>query len=323
MVHLLHSAVANILPSLLGTKNTQRLAILNYHRVMLEHDFMRASEPTMAQFESQMELLSRHFNPLPLAEALNLMEYGELPERAVCVTFDDGYADNEELAFPVLQRLGIPATVYVTTGYLNGGRMWNDTIIETLRIANGPTIDLSEVGLEKYEISHQNDRPKIAAEIIKEIKHWTPEERACAVSTVESLDKDGVLPTNLMMTDKQVQNLSDNGIDIGAHTETHPILATLDLAQAKKEVADPKEQLESLTGKPVNHFAYPNGRPEIDYRVEHRDLAEIAGYSCAVSTQWGVASKVSDRWQLPRFTPWDKAPLKFLIRLLLNYRDTY
>lgn len=323
MKHLLYSAVASVLPSLLGTKNTQRLTILTYHRIMLDRDFMRAGEPTVTQFEWQMQLLQRYFTPLSLTESLSLMEYGELPERAVCVTFDDGYADNEELALPVLKRLGIPATVFVTTGYLNGGRMWNDTIIETLRIVRDKTIDLTEVGLDSYEITQQSDRPKIAAMIIKQVKHWTPEQRARAVAAVESLDKNGELPTNLMMTDAQVRNLSDNGVDIGAHTQTHPILSTLDLEQAKKEIFDAKVELESMIGKPVAHFAYPNGRPEIDYQIEHRDLAEVADYNCAVSTQWGVASLLSDRWQLPRFTPWDKTPLKFLIRLLLNFRNPF
>jgi len=323
MLHLLNNAVTTILPALLGTKNSQRLSILIYHRVLMEEDFMRPNEITLAQFEWQMQLLAKHFSPLPLEEALSLMEYGELPERAVCVTFDDGYADNEEVALPVLQRLGIPASVFVTTGYLNGGRMWNDSIIEVLRIAKGPVIDLEAFGLERFNLVNKCDRPKVAASIIKQIKHWPPEKRSAVVNAIEQLDMDGVLPSDIMMTDAQIKNLSDRGIDIGAHTVTHPILSTLDLSRAKEEILGAKLTLESLIDRPVNHFAYPNGRPEIDYRVEHRDLAEVAGYTCAVSTQWGVASKVSDRWQLPRFTPWDKTPFRFLVRLLMNFRASF
>lgn len=318
---LLHRVVASILPSLLRVKKTQRLSILTYHRVMSEWDHMRSTEPTLSQFEWQMEILSKYFNPLPLDEALTLMKYDELPEKAVCVTFDDGYADNEAIALPVLQRFNIPATVFVATGYLNGGRMWNDSIIEVMRIAKGPIIDLSKVGLGSYNITSISDRSAIASSIIKEVKHWPSEKRGVVVAAIEQLDVEGVLPSNLMMTDTQVKNLSDSGIDIGAHTKTHPILATLNLAQAKQEIVEPIAILESLIGRSVRHFAYPNGRPGVDYRVEHRDLAEVAGYNCAVSTKWGVASKVSDRWQLPRFTPWDKTPLKFLIRLLLNFNN--
>ena len=131
----------------------------------------------------------------------------------------------------------------------------------------------------------------------------------------------GRLPSNLMMTDDQVRSLSSSGVDIGAHTQSHPILSTLELGQAKEELAGSKKYLESALGIPVRHFAYPNGRPGIDYRMEHRDLVEIEGFEAAVSTQWGVASNMSDKWQLPRFTPWDKTPLRFMARLLLNFRN--
>jgi len=323
MNHLLQSAVSSFLPSLLGTKNTQRLSILIYHRIMSEFDFMRPAEPTVSQFKWQMEILSKYFTPLSLSEALMLMKYSELPERAVCVTFDDGYADNEELALPVLQQFGIPATVFVATDYLNGGRMWNDSIIEAIRLAKGPIIDLSGVGLGLYDITSTSGRVNVAASIIKEVKHWTPDKRAEVVVIIEGLDLDGELPNHLMMTSAQVRSCSDGGFDVGAHTLSHPILATQNLANAKREIMGSKEVLESLLGKPVTHFAYPNGRPDIDYKVEHRDLVEIAGYDCAVSTQWGVASRSSDRWQLPRFTPWDKTPLRFLIRLLMNIRNPF
>ena len=126
MKNLLHGSVATILPLLLQTRKKQYVSILTYHQVLPEFDYMRPREPTVSDFEWQMELLAKYFNPISLSDALTALEYGELPERAVCVTFDDGYANNEELAMPILTRLGIPATVFVSTNFLNGGRMWND-----------------------------------------------------------------------------------------------------------------------------------------------------------------------------------------------------
>lgn len=321
MTHFLYSMISYVLPKLLGTSKTQRLSILNYHRVMLEPDPMRPSEPTVEQFDWQMKLLSKYCTPLSLSEGLARMDSGSLPPRAVCVTFDDGYADNEEYALPVLQRWGVPATVFVTTGYLNGGRMWNDTVIEAIRLAKGPTLDLDKIGLGTYTVTDQNSRVIAADSLINEIKHWAPLERKNAVSLVEVLEMNGELPSDLMMTHSQLKNLSNTCVDIGAHTETHPILATLDSTHAKAEIQQPKAELEKIIGRPIEHFAYPNGKPGIDYREEHRDMAKMAGYVSAVSTQWGVADKHSDRWQLPRFTPWDKTPLRFLVRLLLNFRD--
>jgi peptidoglycan/xylan/chitin deacetylase (PgdA/CDA1 family) len=131
----------------------------------------------------------------------------------------------------------------------------------------------------------------------------------------------GELPNDLMMTDGQVKNLHQQGIGIGAHTISHPILATLDLSEAKDQIFESKKLLENLIEHPVDYFAYPNGQPMVDYKMEHRDFAEAAHYRAAFSTQWGVSSRLSDKWQMPRFTPWDETPLRFLLRLLLNLRN--
>ncbi len=321
--HFLNNVIAKVFPYLLGVKNRQRLCILNYHRVMQNLDPMRPTEPTVHEFEWQMELLSKYFNPLPLSEALTLMEFGHLPPRTVCVTFDDGYADNATVALPVLKRFNIPATIFVTTGYLDGGRMWNDTVIEAMRIATGPKVDLTAIGLGTYEVSDIESRRMAAEDIIRQIKHLPKDARAEAVAAIASIDMNGELPTDLMLTSEQLLTLSENGVDIGAHTVTHPILTTLDIAHSKDEILGSKQYLEKITGKVVKHFAYPNGRPDVDYKLEHRDLAEIIGFDSAVTTSWGAASQDSDRWQLPRFTPWDKTPSKFHTRLLLNYRSTF
>lgn len=321
MKNLLHGSVATILPLLLQTRKKQYVSILTYHQVLPEFDYMRPMEPTVSDFEWQMELLAKYFNPISLSDALTALEYGELPERAVCVTFDDGYANNEELAMPILTRLGIPATVFVSTNFLNGGRMWNDSVIEALRIAEGEELDLrlSGLGLGCYPIRTVEEKRKAAGVIIREIKHWPPEKRAEAVTSIESMVDS--LPTNIMMTDDQVRSLKKNGVAIGAHTKSHPILSTLDLDLVRQEVMGSKQYLESILGSEVRYFAYPNGRPGVDYLMEHRDIVEIAGFDAAVSTSWGVASSLSDKWQLPRFTPWDRTPLRFMVRLLLNFRN--
>ena len=124
-----------------------------------------------------------------------------------------------------------------------------------------------------------------------------------------------------MMTDEQVRNLADNGIYIGAHTINHPILASTDDAQARNEIAGSKRQLEAILQRPVEAFAYPNGKPGPDYGVAHRDMVRELGFSVALSTHWGAAVSASDPLQLPRFTPWDRTEGRFMLRLLLNYRQ--
>lgn len=318
---LLYSAVAGILPFLLQTKNKQRFSILTYHRVLPQFDYMRPLETTRLGFEWQMDLISKYCNPLSVPEAVRLLAANELPPRAVCVTFDDGYSDNETTALPILQTLGIPATVFVSVGFLNGGRMWNDTIIEVLRKAKGRSLTLDAIGLGEYSLATNEARRESAEKIIDEVKHWPNEKRENAIQALSVVEIEGELPNTLMMEDSQVTRLSGRGIDIGAHTVSHPILAAVEFAQAKKEIVGAKRYLELLLGKSITSFAYPNGKPEVDYKTEHRNYVEASGYEFAVSTRWGCVSNASDPFQLPRFTPWDRTPLRFLIRLLLNFRN--
>ncbi len=108
------------------------------------------------------------------------------------------------------------------------------------------------------------------------------------------------------------------GMEIGGHTVNHPILTSVDKATARREIFENKEFLEGLIGGPIHSFAYPNGKPGQDYSSEHVALVKEAGYSRAVSTAWGRANRQSDTFQLPRFTPWDQKPWKFMLRLLLQ-----
>lgn len=312
-------AISGALPLVLKTKGKQHLSILIYHRVLPEYDFMRPSEPTIKDFDWQMSLVSRYFTPLSLAKALELMDRGELPENAICVTFDDGYADNESCALPILKKWKIPATVFVSTGFINGGRMWNDTVVETIKCA-GEYIDLRKVGLDEYTFKDSESKRTVAQKILTEIKHREVEQRAEAVDFIESLAEQS-LPNDLMATDQQILNLDAAGVEIGGHTVNHPILAKLNDARAEQEIIDGKVHLESILSKRLRYFAYPNGKLGVDYLESQVRIVKEAGFEAAVSTTWGVSTGNSDRYQLARFTPWDKRPDKFLLRLLMNQKS--
>jgi len=312
------SLAAHLLPLLLNTHGKQRLSILIYHRVLPRHDPMRPSEPTITGFDWQMRLLRDKFNPLPLVEAVDRLRAGTLPNRAVCVTFDDGYADNELHALPILKKYAIPATVFVSTGFLNGGRMWNDSIIEVCRDFEGDKLDLSELDLGCFGLETSTQRLAAVDNIIRRIKHFDPVIRATLVREIEN--RVTALPNDLMLTDAQIHSLAHNGVVIGAHTVNHPILSSVSSEIARREIHDSRLYLEELLQKQLEVFAYPNGKPGLDYREEHRDMVEALGFKVAVSTHWGVSTSQSDRFQLPRFTPWDRRELKFTIRLLSGYR---
>jgi peptidoglycan/xylan/chitin deacetylase (PgdA/CDA1 family) len=298
-----------------------RLSILIFHRVLAEPDPLFPETPVAAEFEQCMRWVKEWFNVLPLAEAIELLFAGRIPSRALSITFDDGYADNEELAALILRRLGMTATVFVATGFLDGGCMWNDRIIEAIRRSDAPRIDLRSQGLASFELDSIAARRVAIGALLHGVKHLEPPERLRVTEAI--VQAAGGKPSpQLMMRAEQVRNLRSLGMEIGAHTVAHPILARLDRAAAHDEISGGKRELETILGEPVRLFAYPNGVPDRDYTAEHVALVRECGFSAAVSTSWGAASKHSDRFQLPRFTPWDRTRLRFGARMLSNLART-
>jgi len=294
-----------------------RLSVLMYHRVLPAHDAFNTWDVTASEFELQMRVLSEYFSPLPLVEAVERLAAGSLPARAVCVTFDDGYADNAEVALPILQKSRVPATFFIATGYLDGGRMWNDTVIEAIRAIAVPTLDLASVGVGTVALDTVAAKRAAIAKLLPALKYLPgPEREARAARLGEMAGIPG--HGNLMMREEQVRELNEAGMEIGAHTVTHPILRNTAPDAARREIADSGRRLAEIVRHPVRIFAYPNGKPGVDYGPEHVRMVRDAGYAAAVSTGWGVATARSDRFQLPRFTPWDRTPGRFALRLIHN-----
>ncbi|WP_280154024.1 polysaccharide deacetylase family protein [Piscinibacter sp. XHJ-5] len=296
-----------------------RLSILIFHRVLPRPDPLSPDEPDAAEFEAQMRWVRSWFNVLPLGTAIDRLYAGTIPPRALAITFDDGYADNEELAAPILARLGMTATFFISTGYLGGGIMWNDRVIEAVRACEGDTLDVSAAGLGRHPVGSAGQRRAAIAALLKAIKHFEQPQRDAATDAIVAAAGGRPSPA-LMMQPEQVRRLRTLGMDIGAHTVSHPILTRLDAQQARDEMASGKRALEQLLGEPVELFAYPNGVPGQDYAAEHVAMAQACGFRAAVSTAWGAASAQSDRFQLPRFTPWDRARWLYGARLLGNLR---
>jgi peptidoglycan/xylan/chitin deacetylase (PgdA/CDA1 family) len=296
----------------------QRLSILIFHRVLPQQDPLFPDEMDAARFDKLLTVLKSCFNVVSLRDGVEGLRSGKLPSRAVCITFDDGYADNAEIALPILQRHGMPATFFVATGFLDGGRMWNDTVIELVRRAPNE-VDLSRAGFGVMKLGSAAERHAAIGTLLGQLKYLSFERRLEQVDLLRELIP-VALPDNLMMRSAQVRQLHAAGMEIGGHTVEHPILARLEPAQARREMAEGKETLEALIGDTVRSFAYPNGKPGQDYQAEHAQLARDIGFEFAVSTSWGAASAASDLFQLPRFTPWDRSHARFVLRMLQNMR---
>ncbi len=298
----------------------QRLSILIYHRVLPQPDPLRPGEPDAASFDWQMRLLAEHCVVLPLREAVSRLQADRLPRRACCITFDDGYADNLTVALPILEKYRLPATVFVATAYLDGGRMFNDAVIDAIAAASTESLDLSDLGLGRHELSSLDQCRAAIAKILEQLKYRSPEQRSDDVARLHELAECGSLPTDIMLTSAQVGELARRGIEIGGHTDAHAILTTLSDQQARAEIEAGRRRLETIVEKPVTVFAYPNGRPHRDYAARHVAIVRALGFELAVSTAHGVANHATDCYQLPRFTPWDQTRTKWSLRLLHNAR---
>ena len=294
-----------------------KLQILIYHRVLPEFDPLQPDIVTVGLFEEQIRLMSRFFNVLPLDEALNRLKQKTLPPKSLCITFDDGYRDNVELALPILQKYNVTASFFIATGFLHGRAMFNDRLIEYVRNFEGAVLDLSDYSLGHYHLDSLKHKYDAIHTILAKLKHlpfcdrgYIVEQLCGPLTTVEQ---------KLMMRPHHVRKLRDANMEIGAHTVNHPILSCMPLSQAKEEIIASKQDVEQILGHKIKYFAYPNGKPGQDFTTEHEVWVKKCGFTAALSTQWGVVNSSSNWYQLSRFTPWDKRPFKFMLRLL-QYR---
>ncbi|UQV44064.1 polysaccharide deacetylase family protein [Janthinobacterium lividum] len=303
---------------------TATLSILIYHRVLARPDPLFPGEVDAALFERQLRLLKRFYTPLPLGDAVQRLQDGCLPPRAACITFDDGYADNAQVALPLLQRHGLHATFFIATGYLDGGQMWNDTVIDAVRQASAPVLDLREHELGTFPIASLAQRQAAIATLLGQLK-YLPFARRQQLAMQIRRQAGAVASPPAMLSTAQLRQLHAAGMALGAHTASHPILSTLPDHVARLDIANGKRQLEALIQTPVTLFAYPNGKAGRDYGAPHVAMVNSLGFKAAVATDWGVARPGAglDLLQLPRFTPWDRGRLAFLWRMRQNRRQAH
>lgn len=296
-----------------------RLQILILHRVLPKPDKLFAGVPDAARFRAFLRMLKSLYRVLPLGEALRLLAEGRLPAGSAALTFDDGYEDNATVALPILAEEGVPATIFVATRFLDGGRMFNDTVWESLRHTTCDGADLDFLGLGQVVIGSWDDRRRLCEQVIDAIKYLDFDARERAAQRVAETLK--VSPRDdLMMRSEQVARLPADLITVGAHTHSHPILTRLAPREARQDILQGRARLEQIRGKRIELFAYPNGKPGHDYGRVHVDIVRDAGFRAAVTTAPGAHVGSGDYYQIPRFSPWRQDLPRFALMMLGNSR---
>jgi peptidoglycan/xylan/chitin deacetylase (PgdA/CDA1 family) len=303
----------------LGVASASKLTVLTFHRVLAQPDLLHTSEPTGEQFEAWFNAWSHWFDFQPLTESVQRLRDGKLGRRTACITFDDGYMNNLDVAAPILKRLGLPATFFVATGFSDGGMMFNDKIAAVFRDFKADRLDLSSCNLGTWATDSLEARRSACSAVILKVKYFPYAQREALANEIAALAQVSV-DNQPMMTRPQVQQLANMGFEIGAHTVSHPILRELSDVDAENEIRQSRAGLQALTGQKIEMFAYPNGRPGEDYDLRHVAMVKNAGFIGAVSTITGAATQTSDLYQIPRFTPWHGGSWKSGAQFLQNYR---
>lgn len=275
------------------------LLILAYHRVLDIGDESRFPfdpelvSATPAEFAWQMEWLRRYATPVSFQDVFDALDgRRRLPHRPAIVTFDDGFEDNYTHAFPVLRRAGIPATIFIASGYIGSGEIyWYDFIAHVIYHAPAGEFGITGLGLS-LPLDDTIASRRRAAETVLEVLKRVPDTRRCEI--VENLRNTRTehLPAeerhlSRPMSWDQVREMSRAGIEFGSHSVSHPILANLDDASLTRELVDSKAVIEREIGKPAQVLAYPVGQ---DFAYDGRvvQTARAAGYRLAVSYISGV-----------------------------------
>lgn len=272
--------------------NRNRLLVVMYHGISAA----TPSPPLWTQlprdrFREQLLFLKRHYQPVTLEQLeLSIKQGHPLPQRALLITFDDGLRNNATVAFPLLQQLEIPATIFLTMDRIGyKGLLWFDELFFLLQqaITNRIVPDIgSRQAEELLHVGRLLPAYQVAAEYLKRCGQPLRTSIMAALRKLLPLDRSRLLDDYGLLGWHQVESMHRSGlISFGVHTATHRILTELSTSEWQQEVVQPRRTLENRLQVPVHAFSFPNGRPQDDFRPHHLPALRQAGYLCAFSTE--------------------------------------
>jgi peptidoglycan/xylan/chitin deacetylase (PgdA/CDA1 family) len=286
-----------------------RAVILRYHSVSTAADGTHLClDPGLAvrpdDFDRQCTYLRAHYRVISLDEMVTRLMAGEsLPPKAVALTFDDGYLDNYTRAFPILQRHGLNATFYVTTGCIdNRALLWTGRLRFAVFTSKVEAIDLqAPIGL-RLPLGSDADRRATFTKLIITMKNIPTPDRLALLDEV--CEKAGVVDlsrlSSIMMTWEHVREMHRAGMTFGAHTVTHPNLPNATPHEARHEIFESRDQLAAQIGERVRHFSYPNGRGSAHLTNEIKALVREAGFDSSTTSVTGGVVAGDDLFALKR-----------------------
>jgi peptidoglycan/xylan/chitin deacetylase (PgdA/CDA1 family) len=317
-----------------------RVIILLYHRVINVDSDPQLLCVSPENFEEHLHCITRCFHPLTLENLNELLTDGKVPRNGVVLTFDDGYADNFLYAKPLLSRFGVPATVFVTAGYVGKSEeFWWDEL-ESLLLSSPSLPENLELSLngrkQQWHFRKEAERPlkkhpdfkgwNVLSSDIPTNRHQAYLELCDLLRPLKYEDREAALTdlrrqvngakitreSHRSLTFREIRQLNNDPVfEIGAHTITHSMLAKQTREVQQYEILESKHQLESILEKPVKSFSYPyGGKRDVDLGTA--DIVREAGFKTACANFAEPVTGRADPYFLPRFLVrnWDGEEFK-------------
>lgn len=293
------------------SRQQDKAMILMYHRINNNGYEIGIHKKN---FEKQMEYIRKKMNPVPLLDITEWISKGKLiPPGAVAVSFDDGYEDNFLNAYPILRRFDIPSTIFLTTGHIGSRKIfWWDRVSEIIRKTKKGIIDLrdfqrfAESPIDAFGILRLNTWQKrvyaykVIARFFQTLQiKKIPEATDLLQEILEVEDSDIEAPS--MLNWQQIKEMSNNGIEFGAHTVNHPALTKINIEESRMEICESKRAIEARLNKPVYGFAYPYGLKE-HFNEQIKKIVKNSGFYYSCSAETGVINVDNNIHELKRIS---------------------
>jgi peptidoglycan/xylan/chitin deacetylase (PgdA/CDA1 family) len=291
-----------------------KAVVLTYHRILPYElrDLSFSHSAIMVEpenFDRQLAFIKRNFtvvNSSTLAAAFETNQ--ALPDAACLITFDDGWQDNYQYAFPILKKHALSAIIFPATDYIESGSLfWQEAMGHGFRHlldvdSEEARTFLHEHGL--YQLKHENDRVRFNAirDYVRKLKPLSYDELEHIMASMHTmLGNIDCGDIDCYLNWQQISEMHDYGIEFGSHACSHRVLTRLDDQTVKQELEQSRQLLEQAIGEQVNLIAYPNG----NYNDHLGELTRDAGYKIGFGTRFGHVTSTDNPLDIKRINIYD------------------
>lgn len=282
--------------------NRHKLLILMYHRFTNEPG---SFSTLTSDFENHLRYLKQRYKVVPLTEAVQqLSNDGEIEPGTAVITIDDGYSDAYHVALPLLRQYDMPATIFVVTDFLDRKCwIWTDKARYVALQTQSRSVEFDTGGdVLRRSLGDRISRLQAAADINSHLKRMPDDEKELAIEALAAyLDVQipQLPPAEFQaLTWDELIEMEEQGVQVGSHTVSHPMLTQVDNERVRRELRDSKVRLEKVLNHEVPVFCYPNGANNDQVAEE----VKLAGYDFAVTATHGFNDSKPDLFRLSRIS---------------------